>query len=443
MKIEIPWGDKSLGIRLPSSWDVIYPCEPVMQQGRQVDEQSIVSEALNNPIGDKPLAKKQLSGKNILIVVDDNTRPTPVYKFFHLIIDALESAGATPESITTLTALGIHTPMSGEEMAQKIGRKNIERIFWENHDAFDDKRNVYMGKTESGTPVYLNRRIKEADVVVLVGLIEPHLMAGFGGGMKNILPGIASAYTIGHHHEILAKPPYQANRVGMAPEENLFRLDLEDVRNMINADIFCINTVLDPSGKVTACFAGDPIKSHRVGVKYTIKHLGVKLDRQVDGVITCSWPMDINFKQSMKCVGNTLPALKKGGVVMGFLKAERGLDDIPVPDGSPIPLPVVKRILRILGPSRVYGFLNMAKKGMDIEEKFLYYYTLQLIREYELYLYVPSLTKETIKKLFFFKGVNTDPDEVIRMGAKKLDKNATVAVFTRGGASFPVMGQST
>ena len=124
---------------------------------------------------------------------------------------------------------------------------------------------------------------------------------------------------------------------------------------------------------------------------------------------------------------------------MGFLRAERGLDDIPMPDGSPLPLSAVKAILRTIGPSRVYGFLNLVKKGMDTEEKFLYYYTLQLIRGYDLFLYVPSLTDDMMKKLFFFKGDGNDPARIIAMGVKKLGKQATVAVFPHGGSTFPIM----
>ena len=128
--------------------------------------------------------------------------------------------------------------------------------------------------------------------------------------MKNILPGVAAAQTIGAHHELLTRPPYQANRVGMAPEKNDFRLDLEEIRTMIEAEIFCVNVVLNHRGAITACFAGDPVAAHRQGVAYTRRCFGAAMDRPVDGVITNAFPMEINFKQSMKCVGNALPALR-------------------------------------------------------------------------------------------------------------------------------------
>jgi nickel-dependent lactate racemase len=439
MRITLPWGSASLDLDLPDTWTVLYPKPLETVPPSSADEPAIVAEALARPAAARALADHSLAGKNVLIIVDDNTRPTPAHRFFHLILKALQTAGADLERVTLLTALGIHTPMSAEETAQKVGADNLGKISWENHDAFDPNRNARMGTTSRGTPVYLNRRVGEADLIVLVGLIEPHLMAGFGGGMKNILPGVAAAQTIGAHHELLTRPPYQANRVGMAPDKNDFRLDLEEIRSMIRADIFCVNVVLNHRGAVTACFAGDPVAAHRQGVAHVRRFFGAAMDRPVDGVITNSFPMEINFKQSMKCVGNALPAVKPGGAVMGFLRAERGLDDIPMPDGSPLPLPVVKAILRRMGPSRVYGFLNLVKKGMDIEEKFLYYYTMQLIRGYDLFLHVPSLTDGTVKKLFFFKGACDDPARIIAMGVKKLGKKATVAVFPHGGSTFPIV----
>lgn len=438
MKVDLPWGDGEVTVNVPPGWELVYPTGSAGIRPAGTDELEPVAEALHSPAGTAPICDRSLANQKIVIVVDDNTRPTPAWKFFHLIVDQLCAAGARREDLLVLTSLGIHTPMTEEEMAAKIGADNAAALRWENHDAHDDSGNVYMGTTGRGTPVYLNRHVKEADFIVLVGLVEPHLMAGFGGGMKNILPGVASAGTIGAHHEILTEPPFKANRVGMMPDANSFRTDLEEARQMMDADIFCVNVVLDPAGRITACFAGDPIDAHRQGVAYTVKHSGLNMDRQVDGVITNSRPMDFNFKQSMKCVGNALPALKPGGVVMGFLRAQRGLDDLPDPDGSPLPLWMVKRILRLIGPSRVYGFLNRMKKGIDIEEKFLHYYTLQLIREYELYLYVPSLSEEEIKKLFFFTGFRENPEDIIAAGTRKLGENAVVAVFPEGGATFPV-----
>ncbi|HDP80586.1 MAG TPA: nickel-dependent lactate racemase, partial [Spirochaetes bacterium] len=370
--------------------------------------------------------------------VDDNTRPTPAHRFFHLVVDALIKAGASPRNMLLMPALGIHTPMTDAEMAEKVGVNNLKKIPWENHQAFDRDKNHFFGKTRRGTPVWLNKRLAEADLTVTIGMVEPHLWAGYGGGYKNLLPGIAHAETIGAHHGILAEPPYHFNRVGMKPEMNSFRTDLEDIKDLIHTPVFCLNVAIDHNKRVLAAFAGDPIACHREAVEFNIRSSGLSLPRQVDAIIVNSNPMDINFKQSMKCVGNSLPALKPGGVIIGFLRAERGMDDIIVPEKA-TPLRVVKTILRLLGPSRVMGFLEKVRKGLNVEEKFLLYYSMQLMRQYDLYFHVPSITPEEVKRVGFFVH-SYDPQEIVNIAAKKIGKKADIALFPSGGATFPIVG---
>lgn len=439
MEISMPWGSGSIPVELPDTWNVIIPQRKQNDKNKKTDELALVKDSLRKPVGARPLAGHKLKGKKILIIVDDNTRPTPVYKYFHLILEDLKKAGALLKNIMVIPALGVHTPMTAEEIAEKIGPKNLKLVKWENHNAFDLNANHYFGSTSRNTPVYLNKNLKDADLVVLLGIIEPHLWAGFGGGMKNILPGVAYGETIGLHHGILSEPPYRFNRVGMMPEDNSFRLELEETRRMIRADIFCVNVFIDQARNIVASFAGDPIEAHRTGIRYLHERMGLRIDRPVDGVIVNSYPMDINFKQGMKCVGNSLPALRPGGAVMAFMRAERGMDDISVPERG-TPLPVVKAILRLIGPSRVKGFLELVRKGLSIEDKFLMYYSMQLVRQYDLFFYVPTVSDSVAKAISMFKKCQ-DPADVIRQGLKKIGKNATVAVFPEGGVTFPIVGE--
>ncbi|MFW6080791.1 MAG: nickel-dependent lactate racemase [Desulfosalsimonas sp.] len=437
MEISLPWGNDFLDLELPDTWRVHLPERVNISGLTGESETGLVEAALENPQGAGPVSSMSLSGKNILIIVDDNTRPTPVHRFFHLILNALEKAGAGFSKIHVMPALGIHTPMSTKEMEEKTGAENLEKITWSNHDAFDESCHHDFGVTSRGTPVVLNKKVHESHLVILVGMIEPHLWAGFGGGMKNLFPGVASADAIGRHHSMIAEPPYQFNRVGMAPEDNSFRQDLEETKKLVNADFFALNVVLDENRAIAAAFAGDPVAAHRKGVEFNKKAAGIRIDKPADAVIVNSHPMDINFKQSMKCVGNSLPALKPGGIVMGFLRAKRGLDDIPLPDKPP-PLPVLRAILKIIGKSNTMAFLNLVKKGLNVEERFLTYYSMRLIREYRLFCYVPSISDREIRHLGFFRGCKT-PAEVIAQGSRLLKKNAEVAVFPDGGATYPEM----
>jgi nickel-dependent lactate racemase len=438
MHVELPWGTSSLGLDVPDTWNLIHPKPAASELPAPGDELDLVAQALARPEGAAPLDSRALAGKRILIVVDDNTRPTPARRFMHLVLEALQAAGAALGEVLVMPALGIHSPMSAEEMAAKIGAANLARVRWQNHDAFDDNQLGRLGQTTRGTAVVLNRAVLEADLVVSVGMVEPHLWAGFGGGMKNILPGLAGAVCIGEHHAIIAEPPYHFNRVGCPPERNSFRLDLEETQGMLKAEVFCLNVCLDHHGGIAAAFAGDPIAAHRRAVAFNRRFAGCRLERQVDAVMVNSYPMDFNFKQSMKGVGNALPALKPGGLVMGFLRAERGLDDIVLPAKGK-PLWLVKRILRFLGPARVMGFLEKVRPGLNVEEKFLLYYSMQLIRQYDLYFHVPTLTPEETRRLGFFRPF-ARPQEVVDRARRRLPAGARVAVFTAAGATFPIVG---
>ena len=437
MEIKLPWGQSLTTLQLPDTWHVHMPERvDISGQSRQ-SSADIVEAALTNPEGANPLSQRNLSQKRILIIVDDNTRPTPAHEFFHLIFQHVQQTGADAENIHVMPALGIHTAMSQKEMAEKIGEENLNKVNWSNPDAFDPATHHDFGTTGRGTPVRLNREVAAADLIVLVGMIEPHLWAGFGGGMKNLFPGVAAAEAIGAHHGMIAEPPYLFNRVGMAPDENTFRRDLEETRDLVPGEIFVVNVLLDESQQIAAAFAGDALAAHRKGIEFNKKTAGIDLPHLMDAVIVNSHPMDINFKQSMKCVGNALPALAPGGVIMGFLRAARGLDDIPLPDKPP-PLFVLRTILKLVGKSNVMGFLNVIKKGLNVEERFLTYYSMRLIREYRMFFHAPSLSEKEIRHLGFFHACGR-PQEVIDRGAAKLKKNAHVAVFPDGGATFPIM----
>lgn len=123
---------------------------------------------------------------------------------------------------------------------------------------------------------------------------------------------------------------------------------------------------------------------------------------------------------------------------MGFLKADKGMDGVPLPDKMRLPLVVLKGVLRIIGPTYVFALLKGIKKGLNAEETFLYDYILQLVRAHDLFLYVPSLTAEEAERLFYFDHC-ADTGDVIRKGAKRIGHKATIAVFPEGGTTYPIV----
>src|SRR5438309_803779 len=195
----VPWGNGQLAIPLPSGWRVRGIFSPVSTKA-VADAETLCREALEHPIGAPPLSSRTLAGKKVLIISDDVSRPTPVARFFAPVRDSLIHAGVQPKDIEILFALGVHRPMTQAEAEFKIGKENLAAHRWHNHNAFDPAQLIRLGVTSRGTRVILNRLLTQFDLIVLLGVIEPHLLLGFSGGLKMILPGCAGKKTIGRNH---------------------------------------------------------------------------------------------------------------------------------------------------------------------------------------------------------------------------------------------------
>ena len=285
--------------------------------------------AMMAPIGAGRLASRDLSGKNVLIVVDDHSRPTPVAGFLPAIISELSAAGVSKERVEFLIATGVHRASRPDEVANKLGGDIVANYKWTCHDGYDPAGLTNLGNTSKGTKVFLNKKLLNADLIICVGAIEPHLLLGFGGGLKMIIPGCAGADTIGHNH-LQGVDPKHFNYVGTRGEYSPMRLDLEEGALFLRRDIFIVNAAMNEQAKAVKFFCGDPIMAHRKGERFVEHSVRLEVPEQADVVITNSFPMDADLRQSVKCIGNTLYASKPGGIMMGFARSLNGLGEMPL-----------------------------------------------------------------------------------------------------------------
>lgn len=181
--IEFPWGKESLRVSVPDKWTILGELKPKSVPAI-ADPASACAEALSDPIGASRLSQRALSGKRVVVVVDDHSRPTPVAEFLKPVMDELLAAGATAEKMHILIATGVHRQSRPDEVEKKIGRALMTSYPWRCHDALDPDGLREIGTTSGGTKVILNRLLTEADLIVCVGAIEPHLLLGFGGDSK-------------------------------------------------------------------------------------------------------------------------------------------------------------------------------------------------------------------------------------------------------------------
>lgn len=430
--IQLPWGSGTLAVELPPGWNVLgqYVPQPMSPAESPLDR---CRAALARPLAAAPLAERDLSGKRILLVSDDVSRPTRVATFFPAVRDALLAAGASAERIEILFALGVHRPMTEAEAIAKVGPDAIARHRWHNHNAFDPEQLAHLGRTARGTPVWLNRLLTQFDLIIPLGAVEPHVLLGFSGGYKMLLPGCAGAETIGTNH-MQGLDQGAFNYVGVSPDDSPMRLDLEEACQMLGREVFVVNAALTPEARVVDFFCGCPLAAVRTAAQYVRRHAEVEVPAEADVVIANSAPFDADLRQSLKCMGNTFFAARPGGVLLGFARCQEGRGDVPLP---PVTLPygLLRRLMHLLGERRIMRFVRVVKRFDPIEQKFLTHFGLQMLRRNHVYVYSESLPAETGRKLGMLRQYG-DVRRMIDDAVRQVGPRATVAIFPQGGCTY-------
>jgi lactate racemase len=432
--VKIPWGKDSLSIEIPSNWNVVGTLEP-SSSAAPVDVPSEVRKALTNPIGAPALRTFVKPGMRLAIVIDDLSRPTPVSQILPEVLNELVSAGVDLDDITVIPALGVHRPMTEDEVRFRMGDKVPSTVKWESHDCDDPEKMKFLGTTKLGTPVWINRTTAESDLILSIGCIEPHIIASFGGGFKNIIPGVAGRSTIAYNHAINCQPN-TFNMVGQPIEGNPMRLDLEEGASMLGKPVFLINAVLNSALQPVRIVAGDPIAAHREGCRTSAEIYSARLEKPADIVITSSHPMDSDLRQGVKALANTIRAVRPGGVLLVFALAEEGTGVFGLANKK---LPLGKSALKLLSPILLPLIPRLKLKGMGEEDKFFLYFALQAMSRCRLMMYAPTIPQNVRENLVFVEFVNS-PEEAISVIKLEFPGTASVAVFPHGGMTYPIVG---
>lgn len=430
-KLSLPWGTGTIQLGIPDNWRVKGILEPASVPPVN-DPQGEVNRAMQEPIGCGRLGDMVTPGWKIAVVIDDISRPTPVPIIFPQILNELLSAGIQREGITIVPALGLHRGMEPDEILKRCGLGAFDGIRWENHDTDDPDKLANLGTTSRNTPVLFNKTVATADLIVSIGCIEPHIIASFGGGFKNLLPGVAGRASIANNHSLNCAPS-TFNMVGQPIENNPMRMDLEEAGRMLKPAVFIVNAILDNRQRLVQIVAGDPILAHRAGVLVSSNLYGVKILAPADVVITDSHPMNSDLRQGVKALANTIRALKPGGVIITLVQAEEGVGVFGLANKK---LPVGRKALQLLAPILLPLVPKLKLKGMGDEDKFFLYFALQAMRTGTLLLYAPTIPVEIHERLPFVQFISS-PEEGIARAAKRFPRGADVLVFPSGGITYP------
>lgn len=278
-------------------------------------------DALRNPIGTRPLQKLVHPGERVAVLVNDITRLVHSEVFLPVLLEELNDAGVPDRDIFIVFALGIHRRQSAEEQRRIVGEEIARRIALYDHDCYDRDNLVSMGRTSRGNQVWINRRVWEADRVILTGEIIHHLIAGYSGGRKSLVPGAAGAETTTFNHRFILDPQCQAGVL----EGNPAHEDLLEACGMFGPD-FLLNVVLNQEGKIARMVAGHYDLAHREGCKTVDQMYRCPVEEPFDVVLASAggFPFDIDLRQAHKGMENATRALKPGGVLVYFAECRDG-----------------------------------------------------------------------------------------------------------------------
>lgn len=391
-----------------------------------------VRRSLQEPVGTPHLRDMVRKRMQVALVMDDLSRPTPVALLLPAVLDELAQGGVGREDVTLVTALGLHRPMQEAEIAQRVGDAGLAGLRWENHACDDAERLVSLGTTSRGTPVWIHKTVAQADLVVSLGCIEPHIIASFGGGYKNLLPGVAGRETVAHNHSLNCTPT-TFNMVGQPIERNPMRLDLEEGGRMLNGPVFIVNSVLNSDLQIVRVVAGDPLAAHRQGVRVSAEMYGVPVPALADVVITDSHPMDQDLRQGVKALANTVRAVRRGGVQITLARAEEGVGVFGLANRR---LPLGRRALKALAPLLVRLVPRLKMEGE--EDRLFLYFALQAMHHCTLFMYGPTIPAPVRANLPFVEFVDS-PEEAIARARRLLPGPAEALAFPHGGSTYPIL----
>jgi nickel-dependent lactate racemase len=288
-----------------------------------------IGAALDAPIDSPPLEDLIAPGDRILIVVSDATRATASAQIINLLVRRLIQNGSQPEEIAIIFATGIHRAVRADEKAELLTPFIAQRIHIIDHDAYDPAHLIQIGAMERGTPIEVNRALKEYTKVILTGAVGFHYFAGFTGGRKSICPGLASVRTIEATHMLALDFEHGGRRDGVGTgllDGNAVNEECARVAAMI-APVFSINAMVDDHGRAERIFAGHWQKAHaRACETYIGGHsLRIREKRAVVVLSSGGSPYDLNMIQAHKALDMAAHACVDGGTIIFLAECGDGL----------------------------------------------------------------------------------------------------------------------
>jgi nickel-dependent lactate racemase len=386
MNLRLAYGQSGLPLELPDDWDVTV-IEPRFTRAILRPEEHVLK-ALHCPIASPPLAEWVRPGDRVGIVFSDITRPLPRRLLLDVIIGEL---GLVPGvRITFFNALGTHRPNTEAELREMLGDSHVNEFRIVQNDAYDPSTQARLGTSSFGHEIWVNRELVACDAIILTGFIEPHLFAGFSGGGKAVMPGMAGQRTVLGNHDAgmigHAKAIWGVTRENPIWEET-HEITLKVASGTRAGGVFLVNVTLNRDKDITGVFCGGLDEAHAEGCAFIGKTSMVSVESAFDIVVTTNsgYPLDLNVYQAVKGISAAARIVKKGGAIVCAAECREG-----VPGGSEF-----SRLLGSVGsPDELVE--RILAPGFLMQDQWQAHILALIARETDVYLYSDKLSDAEI-----------------------------------------------
>ncbi|MFR3567217.1 MAG: nickel-dependent lactate racemase [Paraclostridium sordellii] len=313
MEIKLPYSKSGMYVNIPDKNMIKVLQSKAHDFKTTLSESEIVKKALENPIESETLEELVKDKKDVVIITSDHTRPVPSRITLPIILNKIRNSNPDID-IKIIISTGCHRPSTREELVYKMGEEIVDKENIIMHFANNEESMVKVGKLPSGGDLIVNKAIMETDLLIAEGFIEPHFFAGFSGGRKSVLPGVASVKTIMYNHcsEFIDSPYARTGNL----KNNPIHEDMLQAAKSVNL-AFILNVAIDKDKKVIGAFAGNLEKAHEAGCEFVTKLSKVdSVDADIVVSTNGGYPLDQNIYQTVKGMTAAEATCKENGVII-------------------------------------------------------------------------------------------------------------------------------
>jgi lactate racemase len=421
MIINLAYGKTGLNVEFPDEYDIDI-IEPRWIKSLS-DQHLAIAESLRNPYNRRPLREIVKPYVKVGIIFSDITRATP----YDIILPPLlkELKNIPNENIVFFCANGTHRLATTEELISILGREIVGNYIIIQNDSNNAELHQFVGTTKSGNEIFLNKKILECDIKILTGFIEPHFFAGFSGGGKALIPGMAAVPTIKFNHSIRQLSLEHVNW-GITYGNPLWEEIMEAAEFV--PGLFLLNVTLNKNKEITGVFAGDLRSAHKAGCDFVKESAMIPVNNLYEIVITSNsgYPLDLNIYQTVKGMHAAAQIVKTGGTI---IVAAECWDGIPAGSDYETILKSVNSVDELME--------YIIKREVELKDTWQIYFQALIQKKAKVYLYSITLDNKTIRQALF-NPVNDIPELVHELIMMK-GPGAKICVLPEGPQTIPYL----